>query len=140
MNIGAASDLLYTWFSSNDSFELGRDFSELVPKSNDKEADTATLILALNHLVSLNLIAKSEPINDRVYWILIKPFSSYPQTVTISPITASRIAKIVNEAITKSDSNVLKCNPTQVVESDIHNLILLYLTAMEQISSSSKED
>lgn len=140
MNIGAASELLYTWFGSNDSFELCRDFSELVPQSTDKEADKATLILSLNHLVSLNLIAKSEPINDRVYWILIKPFSSYIQTVTISPLTASRIAKLVNDAITKSDSNISKCNPTQVVESDIHNLILLYLTAMEQLNSLSKED
>jgi len=115
---------LINWFSTNESFDLDKDFGSLLVVTDDEEIIKASLKEALRELVDGNIIAKAR-IKNREVWILKKNLGSYEQTVKIEGVASLEIAKIVNRACDLTDSAEDYCNPISIVPRDIDNLIFI---------------
>ena len=91
MNVLEASNKLFEWFSENDSVNVERDFLKILPEEKKSTENVACLSAALQDFEKSELVKCN---ND--YWILKKPFSSFEQSVKISPQLALSIAHLVN--------------------------------------------
>jgi hypothetical protein len=119
-----ACNHLINWFSTNESFDLNKDFKSLLIVTDDKEVVVASLKEALKELANGDIVAKAE-IKNREVWILKKDLGSYEQSVKIEGVASLEIAKIVNRACDMTDSAEEYCNPISIVPRDINNLIFI---------------
>ena len=124
MTVLESCNHLINWFSTNESFDLDKDFGSLLVVTDDEEIIKASLKEALRELVDGNIIAKAR-IKNREVWILKKNLGSYEQTVKIEGVASLEIAKIVNRACDLTDSAEDYCNPISIVPRDIDNLIFI---------------
>lgn len=124
MTVLEACNHLINWFSTNESFDLNKDFKSLLIVTDDKEVVVASLKEALKELANGDIVAKAE-IKNREVWILKKDLGSYEQSVKIEGVASLEIAKIVNRACDMTDSAEEYCNPISIVPRDINNLIFI---------------
>jgi len=120
MNVLEASNKLFEWFSENDSVNIKRDFSEILPDEEESEENVACLTAALQDFATNELIKYNNN-----YWILKKPFSSFEQSVALNPATALSIAHLINGFCEVIGDNLDYCDASNITEKDINNVIII---------------
>tara|TARA_Y100000310_G_C20525116_1_gene735600 strand:- start:383 stop:814 length:432 start_codon:yes stop_codon:yes gene_type:complete len=124
MTILEASGILYQWFSENDSFSMKDDFIKLIPITETPNRDKASVLAALSDLEEA-LLLKSCVYEENRYWTLKKSFSSFEQSVSISPEVALTISIMVNKFCELMDNESEQCDPVNLQERDIKSLLYL---------------
>lgn len=149
MTVLEASSHLYTWFSENESFNMKDDFIKIIAITESPNRDRAAFLGALKEFEVGDLVQLVEGKRttametDEVYWVLKKPFYSYSQSISISSELCLTISEIVNGFCNKIGDNTEKCNPMNVQEADIQNLILIaniLLSEKKDIDSNGELD
>ena len=120
MNVLEASNKLFEWFSENDSVNVERDFLKILPEEKKSTENVACLSAALQDFEKSELVKCN---ND--YWILKKPFSSFEQSVKISPQLALSIAHLVNGFCEVVGNDLDYCDASDITEKDINNVIVI---------------
>ena len=134
MNILEASNKLFEWFSENDSVNIERDFSKILPEEEKNKENIACLTSALQDFEVGELIKYN---ND--YWILKKPFSSFEQSTKISPALALSIAHLVNGFCEVIGTDTDYCDPSNIEEKDINNIVLICTHLLDSNTGLDKE-
>ena len=120
MTVLDASGLLFEWFAENDSFNLSEDFKRIVLVTDSPERDRVAVTLALSNLEETGVIKKSS-YEEENYWVLTKPFSTYEQTVSVSPLLAASISKVINDYCEYLDDKTDLADPSNLQEKDLQN-------------------
>ena len=124
MTILEASGHLYNWFRDNDSFCLEEDFMKIITITEEPDRDRATFLCALIKLEGMIMISNEfSPLNHKQYWVLQKAFLTYEQSVSVSPDLAITISDIINKYCETTGNTVDVCDPTEIKEQDLKNLI-----------------
>ena len=122
MTVVDATNKLFEWFSEHDSFELERDFLEIMSVVDYPEEDKSAFIGALAGFEENGFVKMVEYKKVR-RWILAKKYEAYEQSVTIGPETSQGLALILNTMCEVIDDQSDYCDPTNIVEKDIRNLV-----------------
>jgi hypothetical protein len=148
MTILEASAKLYQWFSKNDCVRFSHssppkpdNFKEIVVLTDDEQADRAALLLALQGF-ERGEVVKSHTVGQNTFWVLIKPFAAYDQTINIDPNLAVEISKVINEFCDRIKDKTDYCDPSRVMSADIRSLVLIitHFLSLEAPENSSEED
>jgi len=132
MNVLEASNSLFEWFSENDSVNIERDFSKILPEEKKSAESVACLSAALQDFENSELIKCN---ND--YWILKKPFSSFEQSVKISPTLALSVAHLINGFCEVVGNDLDYCDASDITEKDINNTIIIATHLLDSKVDSS---
>lgn len=124
MTVLDASGLLFEWFAENDSFNLSEDFKRIVLVTDSPERDRVAVTLALSNLEETGVIKKSS-YEEENYWVLTKPFSTYEQTVSVSPLLAASISKVINDYCEYLDDKTDLADPSNLQEKDLQNMFYI---------------
>ena len=124
MTVLDASGLLFEWFAENDSFNLSEDFKRIVLVTDSPERDRVAVTLALSNLEETGVIKKSS-YEEENYWVLTKPFSTYEQTVSVSPLLAASISKVINDYCEYLDDKPDLAAPSHLQEKDLQNMFYI---------------
>ena len=119
-----ASASLFKFFASNDFFETGQHFKDVILISENRDLEEACLDIGLNELSELGVISKVTKKN-KDYWILKKPLAHYDQKVDLSAGTALTVAQVLNEICDNIGNTEDKCDPLSINEGDINNLVTI---------------
>ena len=119
-----ASTLLFSWFKDNDSFEMGEDFIKIVTITDTPRRDKAAIKIALDRFVETKILSKAT-VEDSEFWVLEKSFAAYEQTLTISSESALHVSTILNKACENLNIESEFCDPSNVTERDLQNLLFL---------------
>jgi hypothetical protein len=122
MTVSDAINELFKYYMENNSFEMGRDFHNLILISEKPEDHKASILCALKKLED-NEIVKSQMYEEKTYYILDQSLDSYEQTITIHGGVAEDIAKEINIACEIIGDEQDHCDPTSLTEKDIANLV-----------------
>ena len=117
-----AQNLLYEWYSANDSFEMNRDIKKVVPIMENEEECLSAFKLGLTGLVERQLIAPQE-YGDKMYFVLLKSYESYPQTIELNSFTTKWMAGEINEFCDMIEDKTDICASSNVSDKDVRNLI-----------------
>lgn len=131
MTVLDASSKLFAWFKDNDTFEMGGDFSSAVLVTLEEDKDRAAFSLALKDLEEMGMI-RSCDMEGKQFWVLTKAFEAYEQTVKISPPVAEMVGGIVNGYCSLINLESEKCDPCDIQESDIKNLLFICNEALKK--------
>ena len=139
MTVLEASNKLYEWFEKNESFSLSKNGKD---KDNYKDLLLVSENPNLNKLILKKALKEFEKgkactkLEDEVYeyWVLLKPFDTYSQTITIEPQVAKAIGNIINEYCNVIENESDRCEYKKITSKDIQNLVILFLNL------SKKED
>lgn len=124
MTVLEMSHELYGWFKNHDSFEMERDFKQIVLISVDEIEDKSLLLASLDGLEKLGLV-KLQTFKTKKYWFLVKPLPAFEQTVSLNGEMTREIALIINDFCDKIEDRTDFCDPLSVSTKDIKNLILI---------------
>ena len=124
MTVLEASGKLFAWFKENDTFEMESDFKQAVLVSLEEAKDRAAFLLALVDLQEMGMVKACE-MEGKKYWVLLKAFGAYEQSVKISPPIAEMIATVVNGYCEVIELDSEKCDPCDLQENDIKNLLFI---------------
>jgi hypothetical protein len=133
MTVLDASGLLFEWFRNNDSFEMSKDFIGLIMVSDTPEQDEAAILLALDKLKESHVL-EAVSVGEVKYWVLSKSFEAYEQTVSVSPVLATSIARVVNDYCEFLDDPSEKVDPTNIQEKDLQNMLFVCTKFLEEKS------
>lgn len=126
---------IVSYLSKNDIIKES-DLPEII---EDKDIISFSIALkALEELESSGLISKLENgivLNSGNFWVLTRPFNMYEQTVKLSANTCNHIASIINEYCEVHDDDTNKCDPLNISDFDILNLIKLYFSVASSLTS-----
>ena len=123
MTISDARQALFVWYDKNDSFCLERDYSKLILIHDGEDDEKKACVLgALKNFEEATLISKSE-YGETEYYFLIKPFATLEQNVTLNAQTATLVSSNINQFCELINDNRDFCDPTEINEKDIYNLI-----------------
>jgi len=120
MTIQEAVSHLIEHFNSNDSFDIKKDLTSLAVICPSKEEKKEVFELALKELEQKDVLRKGQ---DK--WYLLKPLDSFVQEVSISPRTCSEISNVINAFCESLDDFKDYCDPLEVSERDVFNLVLI---------------
>ena len=124
MNGLESTNILFKWFSSNDTFLLERDFKKIVPLSENEDEDRAVVMFGLKDLSEKNIISNID-YHDKEYWILKKPFQSYTQDVEVSPTTALGVEAIINSFCEVLENKEDICDASSISDKDLANMVFI---------------
>ena len=124
MNGLESTNILFKWFSSNDTFLLERDFKKIVPLSENEEEDRAVVMCGLKDLSEKNIISNID-YHDKEYWILKKPFQAYTQDVEVSPTTALGVEAIINSFCEVLENKEDICDASSISDKDLANMVFI---------------
>jgi len=129
MTVVDATNMLFDWFSENDSFELEKDFMKIIAVTETPEEDRSAFLCALDGF-ERNEFVKSVEYKEVRRWVLAKSYSSYEQTISVGPDTCQGVALIINTMCDTIGQHTDRCEVTNIVEKDIRNLVGLtnYMT------------
>lgn len=117
-----ATSELFKFFSENDYFEVGEHFGNVILISDDKSLEEACLEMGLLELEGMGVVFKVSK-NDKEYWILKKPLTHYDQKVELGANTAMNVSIVLNEICDKLENTEDKCDPLNISDRDISNLV-----------------
>ena len=107
----------------------------------DEETDREIFKLALSDLEKREIVSKFLIVNSTdVAWVLVKPLQQYEQNLTISPITAHTIAKVINNECEKHQDKENLCNPVSITDRDIQNVLKLLFTPPDEVDNEEFEE
>ena len=119
MTVIDANNLIFDWFSHNDSLVLERDLKQVVAIFEDEKETKIIMKMALSDLCEAKLIRVCE---DEKYYILNKPFASYQQNPEISNFVAGYVSKEINDFCELIQDDTDMCDSGNITEKDIKNL------------------
>ena len=137
MTIQDASNELFTWFETNDSFEANRDLRKIVPIMDDEEVTLIAFKIALEKLEAMELIT-SKDYGDKKYYILEKHMDAFQQSVEVGPWSAKFISGEINDFCSLVQDNTDLCQTSNILEKDIRNLVHIILFYKQKLME--KED
>ena len=136
-----ASMKLYGWFAEHDSFCLDVDETKLLEgikrKKYEKREEQAAIKCALKGLENLDMI-DSTIVDSQQVWILKKSFSSMAQKIELSAETCHSISLIVNGFCEVVGNKTEQCDPKEIKESDVKNLLFVSSYLMDNSPSISE--
>ena len=139
MTILEATIKLVTWFRTNESFELSRDFINIIAITETKKEDLVALKCALKNLCDSNILGK-ETVDNTDYFILNRPLDSMEQNITASYSLCIDIATIINLFCEKMKIKEDVCDFRDIRQKDIKNLVYLLNNFYEQQNKSEEEE
>ena len=127
MTILESTISLFDWFKNNDSFSID-DPVNLTKLKINTEADIAAFTVSLDRLEKLEIIKGVEiqknKKNIKVY-VLEKVMQNFNQSITLNGHTASRVSTCLNDFCKKINDFTDLCDPLNITERDILNLVLI---------------
>ena len=136
MTINDAAEKLFNWFSDHDTFQMERDFKELVVITDNMDEEKCAISCALKDMESNNIIS-SHTTNKTDYYILCRKLQAFSQDVSIDGETAWAMANILNGVCEVIGDFSDQCNPISLRPLDIKNIVFV---ATEQMRKAAEED
>ena len=124
MTVSEACSKLFSWFAENERFDLIKDYKSLLIVSDDEEVEKEIVKIALAKMEEIKVLVKINVVRRDV-WVLDKPLNSFEQSVSISGGMAAQISEVINRTCHAIDNYDDVCNPLDVNEKDINNLIFI---------------
>jgi hypothetical protein len=124
MTVFEASIKLYAWFSDHDTFCMASDYKEITKGEAVQHHAKASLDCALKQLKEIEMISKSDLKGEEV-WVLKRNFLTLEQEVKLSADTCLSISEIINTFCDIIEDQKDKCNPSEINEGDIKNLLFI---------------
>ena len=122
MTVLDASNNLYEWYQSHDSFEMNKDIRKVVPIMEDEEETTCAFKLALASLEEQGMLASMDH-GDKRFYILSKPYDAYNQQVDLNSWTTRWMSGEINEFCEIIGDNTDLCVAANVSDKDVRNMI-----------------
>jgi len=104
--------------------QLKKNKKEVIVISDDEDDENAALLCALVEMEKGGILRSSE-IGGEKYWVLYKALESFSQTLQISAFVAAGISSVINNICDKLGTDSEKCDPSDVSEKDLKNLIYM---------------
>ena len=136
MTVNDAVEKLFSWFSDHDTFQMERDFKELVVITDNMDEEKCAISCALKDMESNNIIS-SNTTNKTDYYILCRKLQAFSQDVSIDGETAWAMANILNGVCEGINDYTDQCNPMILRPLDIKNIVFV---ATEQMRKAAEED
>lgn len=124
MTVLDAANKLLDFYQKNDSFNIERNYQDLILISDSPEDAKIAINLALEDLEKNDIIKCFSAGKSKTY-ILKKPLNNYDQNVLVGGITANMVAKIINDFCDRIKDKRDYCDARSITEKDIRNLIFL---------------
>jgi hypothetical protein len=124
MTVSEACSKLFGWFAENERFDLSKDYKSLLIVSDDEEVEKEIVKIALAKMEEIKILIRITTIKRDV-WVLDKPLNSFEQSVSISGNMAAEISEVINRTCHAIDNYDDVCNPLDINEKDINNLIFI---------------
>jgi len=122
MNVADATNELFKFYLKNDTFELGKNFHDVILISEYPEEHKAALLSALSQMEETGLV-KRQSFGGKDYHTLTVPLDSWEQQVPLGGDTAAQVGAEINEMCEQIDDTRDYCDCTSVREKDILNLV-----------------
>ena len=136
MTINDAVEKLFGWFTDRDTFQMERDFKEVVVITDNIDEEKCTILCALKAMESNNIIS-SHTTNKTDYYILCRKLQAFSQDVAVDGETAWAMANVLNGVCESINDYVDQCNPMILKPLDIKNVVFI---ATEQMRKAAGED
>jgi hypothetical protein len=140
MTIFEGYSRLIAWFSEKDYFNYPKDIKSLLLVSVDTN-DSIVIKKSLDKLCEDGLVVSEICASGDIVFILNKKLEQLDQEIKINGITALEISKRINwfcEDVMKEDSDV--CDPINIQQKDIHNLIHILDFLKKTLDTEKKEE
>ena len=134
MTVNDAVEKLFSWFSDHDTFQMERDFKELVVITDNMDEEKCAISCALKDMESNNIIS-SNTTNKTDYYILCRKLQAFSQDVSIDGETAWAMANVINGVCEAMEDYVDQCDPINLKPLDIKNITFI---AMEQLRKEAE--
>jgi len=131
MTVFEASIKLYGWFADHDTFCMASDYKEIIEGEPAQHHVRAAFNCALKELEGMELLSKSDLKGEEV-WVLKRNFLTVEQEVKLSADTCLSISEIINTFCDVIKDQKEKCNPTEISEKDIKNLLFVCTYFMDK--------
>jgi hypothetical protein len=125
---------LFNWFSDHDTFQMERDFKELVVITDNMDEEKCAISCALKNMESNNIIC-SHTTNKTDYYILCRKLQAFSQDVSIDGDTAWAMANVINGVCEAMEDYVDQCDPVNLKPLDVKNITFI---AMEQLRKEAE--
>lgn len=132
MNVIESYQLLLEYFNTNTVFNIKKNRKDAILVSDDESAENASLCCALKEMEKSGIL-RSCTIDNEQYWVLFKSIESFSQSVELSGLVCAGIASVINDMCDKLERPSEKCDPANVSEKDLKNLI--YLASKATVSN-----
>ena len=136
MTVNDAMEKLFSWFSDHDTFQMERDFKDLVVITDNMDEEKCAVSCALKDMESNNIIS-SHTTNKTDYYILCRKLQAFSQDVSIDGETAWAMANVLNGVCEAISDYQDQCNPLILRPLDIKNLTFI---AGEQLRKAAEEE
>ena len=136
MTVNDAIEKLFTWFSDHDTFQMERDFKEVVVITDNIDEEKCTILCALKNMESNDIIS-SHTTNKTDYYILCRKLQAFSQDVSIDGETAWELANVLNGVCEGINDFTDQCNPMTLRSLDIKNIVFI---AREQMRKVAEEN
>ena len=124
MTVFEASIKLYGWFADHDTFCMASDHKEITEKELTHHHTEAAFNCALKELERMEIISKADLKGEEV-WVLKRNFLTVEQEVKLTADTCLSISEVINTFCDIIEDQKDKCNPTEINEKDIKNLLFI---------------
>ena len=139
MTVNDAVEKLFSWFSDHDTFQMERDFKELVVITDNMDEEKCAISCALKDMESNNIIS-SNTTNKTDYYILCRKLQAFSQDVSIDGDTAWSMANVLNGVCEALDDFTDQCNPINLRPLDIKNITFIAMEQMRKAAESQEDN
>ena len=139
MTVNDAVEKLFSWFSDHDTFQMERDFKELVVITDNMDEEKCAISCALKDMESNNIIS-SNTTNKTDYYILCRKLQAFSQDVSIDGDTAWSMANVLNGVCEALDDFTDQCNPINLRPLDIKNITFIAMEQMRKTAESQEDN
>ena len=136
MTINDAMEKLFGWFADHDTFQIERDFKELIVITDNMDEEKCAISCALKEMESNNIIS-SHATNKTDYYILCRKLQAFSQDVSIDGETAWELANVLYGVCEGINDFTDQCNPMTLRSLDIKNIVFI---AREQMRKVAEEN
>lgn len=136
MTITDAQNIIYEHFTSQDTFSLRTDFTNVFLPIGDESIAIKIAEAALKDFEKNGAIVRI----DDATWVLTRPLVQFEQSVKLDGMVAGAIAEVINKYCDKFEDDANRANPLAINESDIINLLKLLSQFEDAIEGEEEED
>jgi hypothetical protein len=134
--VNEAMEKLFSWFSDHDTFQMERDFKDLVVITDNMDEEKCAISCALKDMESNDIIS-SHTTNKTDYYILCRKLQAFSQDVSIDGETAWAMANVLNGVCEGLNDYTDQCNPMILRPLDVKNIVFI---ATEQLRKTAEEE
>ncbi len=131
MTVLESFEKLNDYFSSKTSFTFEDNFRDVISISENDLLEKASLECALQELEESKIL-KSTEIQSKKIWVLFKPLETFEQQIEVNYLLAAGISSVINNVCDIVGNNSDKCDPKQLTERDLQNLLVIASKASEE--------